>query len=371
MLIPDRVKKVRTWKIPTVVVHTGAFLAAVLLLLMGILIYDYWRVLTQIYENKYLAAENHQLREQVQIFQMKLNSLTQDLDRIHIFEKKLRIISGLENTDLSKGSPFAPAPSSLNVEGMLPPDETGGSRAPQGEQDSDQTSSDLVNETEQSLAVLNKEDLSSEPEVIQLENFYQNKLGESLGIEMGMAYQGPLNEVFQRLLKVAPGMALFDFKYNKLKLITADLEVRLSDLDQYLLDRESFMLSTPTILPALGWLTSFFGQRISPISGQPRFHEGLDVGASIGTDIHASADGTVTFAGNRPGLGNYIQIDHGYGIETIYAHASALTVRAGVQVKRGDLIARVGSTGYSTAPHLHYEIRVNGVAVDPLYYILN
>ena len=99
-------------------------------------------------------------------------------------------------------------------------------------------------------------------------------------------------------------------------------------------------------------------------------HEGLDVGANFGTPIFAPADGVVTYAGNKAGFGLFVQIDHGYGIETIYAHSQKILTRNGQRIKRGDLIAKVGSSGYSTGPHLHYEVRVNGIAVDPLYFIL-
>ena len=99
-------------------------------------------------------------------------------------------------------------------------------------------------------------------------------------------------------------------------------------------------------------------------------HEGLDVGANYGSPIVAPADGVVTFAGNKAGFGLFVQIDHGYGIETIFAHSQKIIAKNGMRVRRGDLIAEVGSTGASTWPHLHYEVRVNGIAVDPLYFIL-
>ena len=110
---------------------------------------------------------------------------------------------------------------------------------------------------------------------------------------------------------------------------------------------------------------------MSPYSHRLKMHEGLDFGARPGTPIYAPADGVVIYSGKKPGFGNTLSIDHGYGLETIYAHAKSLNVKKGQQVKRGYLIAQVGNTGYSTGPHLHYEIRVNGIPVDPLYYILD
>ena len=109
---------------------------------------------------------------------------------------------------------------------------------------------------------------------------------------------------------------------------------------------------------------------MSPWAGKMKMHEGLDFGAPHGTDIVAPADGIVTYSGEKAGFGKFVQVDHGYGIETIYAHNSALHVRSGQKVKRGVLLAALGNTGHSTGPHLHYEVRVNGIAVDPLYFIL-
>ena len=100
-------------------------------------------------------------------------------------------------------------------------------------------------------------------------------------------------------------------------------------------------------------------------------HEGVDFGAAIGTAIVAPADGIITFSGPKPGFGNFVQIDHGYGVETIYGHAATLSVKKGQKIFRGDRIATVGNTGYSTGPHVHYEVRVNGTPGDPLYYTLN
>jgi murein DD-endopeptidase MepM/ murein hydrolase activator NlpD len=101
-------------------------------------------------------------------------------------------------------------------------------------------------------------------------------------------------------------------------------------------------------------------------------HEGLDVGAPYGTPVHAPADGIVTFSGEKAGFGKFVQVDHGYGIETIYAHNQSLNVRAGQKVKRGEVIGLVGSTGKSTGPHLHYEVHLRGEVMNPQnYYFLD
>ena len=129
--------------------------------------------------------------------------------------------------------------------------------------------------------------------------------------------------------------------------------------------------NTPSILPTAGWLSSQFTQsRFHPILHENRPHEGIDVTAPTGTPIVAPAGGKVVRAGMENGFGLVVEIDHGNGIRTKFAHCSRIAVRVGQQVTRNQLIAAVGSTGLSTAPHLHYEIHVNGKPVDPLTYVL-
>lgn len=120
--------------------------------------------------------------------------------------------------------------------------------------------------------------------------------------------------------------------------------------------------------PTAGRIGSGFGMRVHPITGVRRLHAGVDIGAPTGTPIVAAATGVVSFASSAGGYGNLVKIAHGGGTETRYAHASVLLVRPGQRVERGQLIARVGSTGLSTGPHLHFEIRVGGEPVDPLTF---
>ena len=129
--------------------------------------------------------------------------------------------------------------------------------------------------------------------------------------------------------------------------------------------------NTPSIMPTAGWLSSQFSRsRFHPILHENRPHEGIDVTTPTGTPIVAPAAGRVVFAGSDKGFGLTVEIDHGNGIRTRFAHCSRLAVRTGQLVTRNQLIAAVGSTGLSTAPHLHYEIHVNGKPVDPLTYVL-
>lgn len=143
------------------------------------------------------------------------------------------------------------------------------------------------------------------------------------------------------------------------------------ELVEYLEDQKSLLASTPSIWPVKGWLTSGFGYRTSPFTGRREMHKGLDVATRTGTPIIAPADGIVVFTGREGGFGNMLAIDHGYGIVSKYGHCSTIDVKLGQKVKRGDIVARVGNTGRSTGPHLHYEVAVNGVSVNPTRYILN
>ena len=131
------------------------------------------------------------------------------------------------------------------------------------------------------------------------------------------------------------------------------------------------MRATPSIMPTTGFLTSRFSAiRYHPILHEDRPHEGIDVTAAFGTPIVAPAAGRVTKVGWENGYGLMVQLDHGYGLQTKYAHMSRTAVQVGQLVKRGDRLGYVGSTGLSTGPHLHYEVIVNGRPVDPLQYVL-
>ncbi len=161
--------------------------------------------------------------------------------------------------------------------------------------------------------------------------------------------------------------------HNLLDQLTTD--TRLEELNQqelmHLLRANMALLaSTPSIWPANGHLSSGFGPRIAPFGGRADFHKGLDIANSNGTPVRAPAKGTVASAGWDGAYGNCITINHGNNLSTRYAHLQEIKVKEGQSVGRGDVIGSIGSTGRSTGPHLHYEVRVGGVCVNPLRYIL-
>ena len=144
-----------------------------------------------------------------------------------------------------------------------------------------------------------------------------------------------------------------------------------NQLSQFLKEQKSLLACTPSLAPAKGWYSSGFGYRISPFTNQREFHKGLDIATRIGTPIIAPADGLVVFAGREGNYGRMIAINHGYNMKTRYGHLHNFRVKKGDRVTRGQVIGEVGKSGRSTGPHLHYEVLLNGVPVNPLRYILN
>ena len=132
-------------------------------------------------------------------------------------------------------------------------------------------------------------------------------------------------------------------------------------------------ISNGWAVPTTGWITSHFGNRVHPISGTVRFHAGVDIANSAGTPVYAASSGVVEFAGWSGGFGNYIRVNHGNGVTTGYPHLQngGILVRVGQQVTVGQNIGRMGTTGYSTGNHLHFEVRQNGVAPNPVPYLRN
>ena len=147
-------------------------------------------------------------------------------------------------------------------------------------------------------------------------------------------------------------------------------------IEKLINNQEAKLASLPAIQPVsnkqLSRIASGYGMRIDPVYGTPKMHKGLDFTAPQGTPIYATGDGVIKVAANSgDGYGNHVEINHGYGYETLYGHMVRIKVRGGQKIKRGEIIGWVGSTGKSTGPHCHYEVSINGANVNPVYFFSN
>jgi murein DD-endopeptidase MepM/ murein hydrolase activator NlpD len=148
-------------------------------------------------------------------------------------------------------------------------------------------------------------------------------------------------------------------------------EESLSELEKLLETKKEILTHTPSIWPVMGWVTSGFGFRTNPFTGLTQMHEGIDISNRVGTVVAAPADGIISDMGSDLAHGRILVISHGLGMTSRFGHLDKVFVKVGQQVKRGDKVAEVGMTGRTTGPHLHYEVRLNGIPVNPVRYILN
>jgi len=177
---------------------------------------------------------------------------------------------------------------------------------------------------------------------------------------MGGAQSSALGPVLTTAL--APPDTVFGVLSDLLSVIGSRLESVRDGVER----RHALAMATPSIWPVAGWLTSAYGRRRDPFTDGNDFHPGLDISADYGQPVLATGDATVVAAGPNGAYGNMVTLDHGFGIITKYGHLSRIVVTADEQVKRGDVVGFVGSTGRSTGAHLHYEIWMNGRLTNPL-----
>jgi len=194
-----------------------------------------------------------------------------------------------------------------------------------------------------------------------------NKLGVMAGLEQSL----PDSQVggvggASGLESKAPTLALDTMDAN-----LSNLTEKSVKLEKFYKDQSILLASTPSVWPVHGYLSAGFGNRIDPFTGQRDFHPGIDISAPNGTKVMAPADGIVISTAERGGYGNAIVLNHQYGVVTRYGHLSSYNVRPGQRVRRGEVIGFVGSTGRSTAPHLHYEVWVRDQAQNPIHFILD
>ncbi|MGH1468820.1 MAG: M23 family metallopeptidase [Bdellovibrionales bacterium] len=293
--------------------------------LLGFVAFDYSQLLVKESKNKFLKVQNEDLKAQVKGYSEKMEAVQVDLEKINRFSRKLQAITATgeeheKQLELSLGTPLIEegderSPSSLSTQTMedrIPKRKTGGSWFPV---------------------------------------FKTSKTSYS--------FMNPLDQADLTL----------SFEKTSVKAKRVEREVTL--LFERIASQRDLLSATPSVRPTGGWLSSGFGYRTDPFTKRKKLHKGMDFAANIGTPIYAPADGTVSFAGREGGYGKIVSIDHGYGLVTRFAHTSRLLVKTGQKINRWDLIAEVGNTGRSSGPHLHYEVRLNGVPVNPEKYILS
>jgi len=297
------------------VVRKAVIVGVVLAIVQVVLLSQAVLRIGEMWELKALRAEMASVREQTTSFSNTASELRRRLMAMKEVNQRLRLMLGIEApktetiTDGKGGDPEPPA-EPKDVSGLLnPPSEDQPIAKADGEEASDGQNSVALSQVQETLTWLQREAGTEEQSLHDLESVVQNK------------------------------QARWD--------------------------------ATPSIWPVKGWVTSGFGKRVSPFTGQVMMHEGLDIGAPFNTPVVAPAAGRVVTTGFDPRMGNVISVDHGFGIETQYGHLAKILVKNGQKVKRGDIIALVGSTGLSTGPHLHYLVKSNNHAVDPQRYILD
>ena len=282
---------------------------------------DYFGLLAQSLENKKLKLENIELKNQFQVVEAKLDSLQSAMDRVTNVSNKLKLITDIQLKDRPEKLNFPASQVGPRVDDPVPR--------------------------------MSLDDMEKDDPVIETETPLNPMKGEVASEKSTANYASLVIRIDQAL------------KDSNLK------EQSVIELWELLSDRQSLLAATPSIQPARGPIGSRFGYRIDPINGRQKMHAGLDITAPPGTPVRSPADGIVSFAGWDDQFGKLVSIDHGYGVLTRFAHNSQIFVQVGQKVSRYDVIAAVGSTGRSTGPHCHYEVRVNGIAVNPANYILD
>ena len=352
MIVPERSDRIRKVSLPTWLLRIGGFFFAAFLLITLLVLFDYIHMLSQVAENKKLRVENRMLKIEIQTAKTKVETLDQSVSRLKSFAHKLRVISNLDNPAMQRV--LDKPPEGLKVkEGVS--GEEGGSIGEEVEGDQSSYSAPTEDSGEGGGAPMptKEADLHSRLE-------YQRS--RTVVDEFGNDF-----DTQELSDQVAAVIAAAD----KLMQVTVAEESAFADLQEHLQDRVFRLLSTPSLLPAEGYISSEFGTRYNPFSAKRTFHAGLDIANHIGTIIVAPADGKVVKVGFMGGFGNVVKIDHGYGIATKYGHTSKTFVQPGDRVKRGQKIAAIGNSGRSTGPHLHYQVEVNGKPVQPRLFILD
>lgn len=330
LLVPDRDAKVKKIRVEHRALVRAAVGASVVVIGFVGMLAHYFNVVGKVAENGVIRAENLELQNRWREAEQKFAHINDELDRVKRLNSNLRHITQLNDPDrkIAVATPEA--------QGMLP-EFVGGGVA-----------------TEPAQSGMGGVGGVSKP----------GSGGEGRMMADGEAPHGPHAAVPPE----GDGDLLGQLDELSKKVKAQEGEARA--LKSYFEDQQALLASAPSTWPVRGWVTSDFSVRLDPYTGERVMHEGLDIAANVGTSVHAPADGTVVFAGVEGGYGHVLVVDHGYGLKTRYGHLSRIDVKVGEKVHRGQQMAAVGNEGRSTGPHLHYEVRVNGVADNPRKFIL-
>jgi murein DD-endopeptidase MepM/ murein hydrolase activator NlpD len=321
LFIPDHNARVRRFRVSGKRARLALIAVAVSAVVGSVMAFDWARTRIQLPELHQLREEAARKDGELERLAGSVQQLEGDLARVRELERKVRVIADLP----------APAEKTVGPPGV-------------GGDDADEALPELSPE-EADLGGQGGEDEPTGPDAA--------------------AAPAP-----QAATSRATRVAVLHARAEQLAAQVDAREKSLAKLIDELAGKSRRLASTPSIWPTRGWLTSGYGNRTSPFTGQRQFHAGIDISSPTGTAVLAPARGRVVSVGRDGALGLTVVIDHGYGVRTSYGHNSKILVAKGDEVARGQKIAAVGNTGRSTGPHLHYSVHVAGRRVNPLNYIL-
>jgi murein DD-endopeptidase MepM/ murein hydrolase activator NlpD len=316
-------------------IHFSIFVLTVTVLILIGIVGDYFQLVAQSNDNKILKVKNEQMEKQYVNLASKLSSLELQIEKVKSLSTKLRSITDVNDEDRELDLVFSTDP--RPGENII----------------TDKNNRELANDRgEHSHGDNSHSDEQAE-----------NKL---------TFFKWPL---FSRSPNAIQSSSTKFFSDLEVRIMQSSkssqkIELDMTKLWDNLSERRDLLDHTPSIYPAYGWVSSHFGYRNDPFTGKVTLHKGLDVAGPIGTPVHAPAAGVVSYVGYEPGYGKIVSIDHGFGVVTRFAHNSKIFVKVGQQISRRDKISAIGNTGRSSGPHVHYEVRVNGIPVDPKNYVL-
>lgn len=310
-------------------IHFSVFVLSVTFLILIGIVGDYFQLVAQSNENKILKVKNEQMEKQYANLAAKLSSLELQIEKVKSLSTKLRAITDVSDEDRELDLVFSSDP--RPGENIMP----------------DKRGRDLANA---------KDSHDEELEVDNKLTFFKWPLFS----RSPNAIQSSSTKFFSDL----------EVRIMQSSKASQKVELNMTKLWDNLSERRDLLDHTPSIYPAYGWVSSHFGYRNDPFTGKVTLHKGLDVAGPIGTPVFAPAAGVVSYVGYEPGYGKIVSIDHGFGVVTRFAHNSKIFVKVGQEISRRDKISAIGNTGRSSGPHVHYEVRVNGIPVDPKNYVL-